>query len=149
MALLFRARPFTAIFIGATSAHLGVLFGLAISIRSRREVCIGRVVSSQALHSAVLRAPRFGALWTRHCGSLRKAHRFDEFACQRADVMELRARFYGPLSRKARIKLMLQGAAMGQYRNAKEGGVRMHNVPRDCIACLFDVKTSQQPMPLS
>ena len=49
---------------------------------------------------------------------------------RRADVMELRARFYGPLSRKARIKLLLQGAAMGQYRNAKQG-VRIHNALRD------------------
>jgi glycosyltransferase involved in cell wall biosynthesis len=65
---------------------------------------------------------------------------------RRADVMELRARFYGPLSRKARIKLMLQGAAMGQYRNAKQG-VRMHNALRDIIACLFKVERTQQPMP--
>ncbi len=59
---------------------------------------------------------------------------------RQADVMELRARFYRPLSRKERIKLMLEGAAMGQYRSAKEGGVRMHNAPRDLIACLFNVR---------
>jgi hypothetical protein len=56
---------------------------------------------------------------------------------KRADVMELRARYYGRLSRKARIKLMLQGAAMGQYRNAAKGGVGIHNALRDIIACLL------------
>jgi glycosyltransferase involved in cell wall biosynthesis len=56
---------------------------------------------------------------------------------KQADVMDLRARFYGPLTRKARIKLMLEGAAMGQYRSRKRGGVRIYNVPRDIIACLF------------
>jgi len=66
---------------------------------------------------------------------------------RRAEVMELRARFYGPLSRKARIKLMLQGAAIGQYQNAK-GGVGMHNALRDLIACLFKVKRIQRPIPL-
>jgi hypothetical protein len=57
---------------------------------------------------------------------------------KRADVMELRARYYGPLSRKARIKLMLQGAAMGQYRNAAKGGVGIHNAIRDILACLVN-----------
>lgn len=55
---------------------------------------------------------------------------------KRADVMELRARYYGRLSRKARIKLMLQGAVMGQYRNAARGGVGIHNAIRDILACL-------------
>jgi glycosyltransferase involved in cell wall biosynthesis len=55
---------------------------------------------------------------------------------KRADVMALRARYYGRLSRKARIELMIQGAAMGQYRNAKEGGVGIHNAIRDIIAFL-------------
>jgi len=56
---------------------------------------------------------------------------------KQADVMDLRARFYGPLTRKARIKLMLEGAAMGQYRSRKKGGVRIYNVPRDIVACLL------------
>ena len=56
---------------------------------------------------------------------------------KRVDVMELRARYYGRLSRKARIKLMLQGAAMGQYRNSTKGGVGIHNALRDSIACLL------------
>jgi glycosyltransferase involved in cell wall biosynthesis len=56
---------------------------------------------------------------------------------RRADVMELRARYYGRLSRKARIRLMLQGAAMGQYRNAAKGGVGIHNALRDFLACLL------------
>ena len=56
---------------------------------------------------------------------------------KRADVMDLRARFYGPLTRKARIKLMLEGAAMGQYRSGKQGGVRIRNAMRDIVACLF------------
>jgi len=55
---------------------------------------------------------------------------------KRADVMELRARYYGRLSRKERIKLMLQGAAMGQYRSAPKGGVGIHNALRDILACL-------------
>jgi glycosyltransferase involved in cell wall biosynthesis len=66
---------------------------------------------------------------------------------RKADVLELRAAFYGPLSRKARIKLMLEGAAKGQYRNTKQGGVRMHNAVRDLIACLFNVNRSQRRMP--
>ena len=56
---------------------------------------------------------------------------------KRADVMELRARYYGRLSGKARIKLMFQGAAMGQYRNAAKGGVGIHNAVRDILACLL------------
>ena len=56
---------------------------------------------------------------------------------KRADVMDLRAKFYGPLTRKARIKLMLEGAAMGQYRKAKQGGVGIRNAMRDIVACLF------------
>lgn len=61
----------------------------------------------------------------------------------RADVMELRARFYGTLSRMARMRLMLQGAAMGQYRNAEKGGVGIHNALRDMLAILL-----QQPRPM-
>ena len=56
---------------------------------------------------------------------------------ERADVMKLRARYYGRLSRKARIMLMLQGAAMGQYRKAAKGGVGIHNALRDILACIF------------
>ena len=55
---------------------------------------------------------------------------------KRADVMDLRARFYGPLTRKERFNLMLEGAAMGQYRSRKQGGVRIYNALRDVIACL-------------
>ncbi len=56
---------------------------------------------------------------------------------KRADVMEQRARYYGNMSRKDRIKLMLQGAAMGQYRIAAKGGVGIHNALRDILACLL------------
>ncbi|MGA9588184.1 MAG: glycosyltransferase [Terracidiphilus sp.] len=55
---------------------------------------------------------------------------------KRAEVMRLRASYYGRLSRKARIKLMLQGAAMGQYRKAAKGGVGIHNALRDILACI-------------
>jgi glycosyltransferase involved in cell wall biosynthesis len=57
---------------------------------------------------------------------------------KRADVMELRARYYGRLPRKERINLMLQGAAMGQYRNAAKGGVGIHNALRDLLAFLVN-----------
>jgi len=56
---------------------------------------------------------------------------------KRADVMELRTRYYARISRKDRIKLMLQGAAIGQYRNAAKGGVGIHNALRDILACLL------------
>jgi glycosyltransferase involved in cell wall biosynthesis len=54
-----------------------------------------------------------------------------------ANVMELRARFYGPQSRKARLRLMLAGAAMGQYRKEAQGGVGIRNALRDLVACFF------------
>ena len=57
---------------------------------------------------------------------------------KRADVMELRARYYGRLSHTARIRLMLEGAMMGQYRNAGKGGVGIHNALRDIFACLLN-----------
>jgi len=41
------------------------------------------------------------------------------------------------LSRGERIQLMRHGAAMGQYRLAKEGGVGPHNALRDILAWLF------------
>lgn len=56
---------------------------------------------------------------------------------KRADVMKLRAEYYGGASRKARLKLMLQGAAMGQYRSAAKGGVGIHNALRDIFASLL------------
>jgi hypothetical protein len=86
---------------------------------------------------------RFGRDTAAACAKLAKSR---DLLARQADVMELRARFYGPLSRKARIKLML--GSMGQYRNVKEGGVRMHNAVRDLIACIFNVNGTQRPMPL-
>ena len=70
------------------------------------------------------------------CAKLTKSR---DLLTRQADVLELRAKFYGPLSRRARIKLMIEGVKMGQYRKAKKGGVRMHNAVRDLIACLFNV----------
>jgi len=54
-----------------------------------------------------------------------------------ANVMELRARFYSVASRKVRLRLMLSGAAMGQYRTAAHGGVGIRNALRDLVACFF------------
>ena len=54
-----------------------------------------------------------------------------------ASVMELRAKFYSAQSRKARFRLMLRGAAMGQYKNAAQGGVGIRNALRDLVACFF------------
>ena len=55
----------------------------------------------------------------------------------RADVLELRARFYASRTRKARMGLMLEGATMGQYRHWNQGGVGVHNALRDMLACLL------------
>ncbi len=54
-----------------------------------------------------------------------------------ANVMELRARFYSAQSLKARLRLMLAGAAMGQYKNEAHGGVGIRNAFRDLAACFF------------
>jgi len=54
----------------------------------------------------------------------------------RADVMSLRAKFYASPSRQVRIKLMLEGATIGQYRRAENGGVGIRNFVRDVLACL-------------
>jgi len=54
----------------------------------------------------------------------------------RADVMGLRAKFYASPSRPARIRLMLKGAKIGQYRGAEHGGVGIQNFVRDALACL-------------
>lgn len=54
-----------------------------------------------------------------------------------ASVMDMRARFYGTHSRKERARLILQGTAMGQYRNSSKGGVGIHNALRDIVAYLF------------
>ena len=54
-----------------------------------------------------------------------------------ANVMELRARFYSAQSRKERFRLMLAGAAMGQYRTTTQGGVGIPNAIRDFVACFF------------
>lgn len=69
-------------------------------------------------------------------------------SAKQAAVMDLRSRFYGLKSRNSRIKLMLEGAAMGQYRPAKHGGVRIHNALRDIVACFLGIhmKGPQRPM---
>ncbi len=54
-----------------------------------------------------------------------------------ANVMELRAKFYSVQSRKARLALMLEGAAMGQYRKAAKGGAGIRNAIRDLVACFL------------
>jgi hypothetical protein len=54
-----------------------------------------------------------------------------------ANVMELRARFYSAQSLKARLRLMLAGAAMGQYKKEAQGGVGIRNALRDLVACFF------------
>ena len=54
-----------------------------------------------------------------------------------ASVMELRAEFYSAQSRKARLRLMLAGAAMGQYKKTAQGGVGIRNALRDLVACFF------------
>ena len=82
----------------------------------------------------------FGGSATAASGRLTKLM---NLMAMRADVMKLRARFYGTLSRMARMRLMLQGAAMGQYRNAEKGGVGIHNALRDMLAILL-----QQPRPM-
>lgn len=56
---------------------------------------------------------------------------------KRADIMDLRAKFYSEPSLRKRIKLMLEGARIGQYSNTGKGGVRIHNALRDVIACLL------------
>lgn len=56
---------------------------------------------------------------------------------KQADVMELRAKFYCVRRRRARLRLMMEGAAMGQYRKAAQGGVGIHNALRDLVACFF------------
>jgi hypothetical protein len=56
---------------------------------------------------------------------------------KRAEVMKLRAMFYAPISRRARVKLMLRGVALGQYANAKKGGVGISNALRDLHAVIF------------
>lgn len=83
----------------------------------------------------------FGADTAAACAKLTK---LSDLLARRADVLDLRARFYSPLSRSARIRLMLQGVSMGQYRGAMHGGVRMHNAVRDLIACLFNVSRPQR-----
>ena len=60
-----------------------------------------------------------------------------DWMTKQVDVMELRARFYSAQLRKARLRLMLEGAAMGQYRKAAQGGVGIHNALRDLFACFF------------
>jgi hypothetical protein len=55
---------------------------------------------------------------------------------KRAVVMDQRARFYRPPFRKAPVRLMLEGAAMGQYRQ-EEVGVDIDNALRDILACLL------------
>jgi hypothetical protein len=50
--------------------------------------------------------------------------------------MDQRARFYRPPFRKAPVRLMLEGAAMGQYRQ-EEVGVDIDNALRDILACLL------------
>ena len=54
-----------------------------------------------------------------------------------ASVMDLRAKFYSPQTVKARFRLMLAGAAMGQYNREAQGGVGIHNALRDLVACFF------------
>jgi glycosyltransferase involved in cell wall biosynthesis len=54
-----------------------------------------------------------------------------------ADVMELRAKFYSAQTRRQRMRLMLQGFAMGQYRRADKGGVGMRNAVRDLLAAVL------------
>lgn len=54
----------------------------------------------------------------------------------RADILELRARFYASRTRKARMKLMVEGTT-GQYRHWNQGGVGVRNAPRDMLACLL------------
>lgn len=62
---------------------------------------------------------------------------------KQADVMDLRAKFYGVGSRKERLKLMFAGTVIGQYRSARHGGVRIHNALRDAVACILNLNRSQ------
>ena len=54
-----------------------------------------------------------------------------------ADVMDLRAKFYSARARRQRMRLMLQGFAIGQYRRADRGGVGMQNALRDLLAAVL------------
>jgi glycosyltransferase involved in cell wall biosynthesis len=71
------------------------------------------------------------------CKQLMKVANLDS---QRADVMDLRARFYRSQSRKERLSLMIEGVVLGQYRGRRKGGIRIHNALRDIIAWLYNVK---------
>jgi hypothetical protein len=93
-------------------------------------------------HSALLSCiigdlESFGQDTVNACEQLKKVANLDS---RKADVMDVRARFYRSQSRKERLSLMVEGIALGQYRQRGKGGLRIHNAPRDIIAWLFNVK---------
>lgn len=60
-----------------------------------------------------------------------------EAAEKQAAIMELRASFYSSHPRSPRIRLMFEGAAMGQYRKPAKGGLGMREAIRDALVCFF------------
>lgn len=130
-----RPRPWVSFSNWLYPPDLVQRYASAASFRRKHSILLACILRDLAL---------FGGDTAAACAKLTKLR---DLLARQADVLELRARFYGPLSRKARIKLMLQGAATGQYRNA-QGGVGIHNALRDLIACLLEVKNTQRPTPV-
>jgi glycosyltransferase involved in cell wall biosynthesis len=81
-----------------------------------------------------------GADTVKACNQLTKVANLDS---KRAEVMDLRARFYKSQSRKERLSLMIEGVGLGQYRRKSKGGLRIHNALRDIVAWLCNVRRNQ------